>query len=256
VPGTLLDAQQCEPVCKILAPCSVYDVDSAGNIIVQCGAGCTGRKPAGLAPAREAAPPASPVGAYFADCARLEAASVAAFQVLAAELTAHGAPRDLVTRAERAARDEVKHSRVVGALAARFGADVQEAAVKPPETRPLEEIARENAVEGCVRETFGALLASLQGRDAKDRTVGAVLRRIARDEVRHAALAWAVAEWADSKLDERARARIRAARVDAIGELRRAMVAEPNEALASVAGYPRAARARAMLDAMEAALWV
>ena len=45
----------------------------------------------------------------------------------------------------------------------------------------LEEIALENAVEGCVRETFGALLATLPGCDCdKDPAIRAAMARIAR----------------------------------------------------------------------------
>jgi hypothetical protein len=106
-----------------------------------------------------------------------------------------------------------------------------------------------------VRETYAALVAAVQGREAKDRTVGSVMRRIARDELRHAALAWAVAAWADTKLDGAARERVRAARRHAVLELRGEIGRDPHEALATVAGCPSAARSRAMLDAMEAALW-
>ena len=54
--------------------------------------------------------------------------------------------------------------------------------------RPVE-IARENAEEGCVRETFGALLAAHQAAYACDPEVREVMTRIAGDELRHAALA-------------------------------------------------------------------
>jgi hypothetical protein len=60
-----------------------------------------------------------------------------------------------------------------------------------PPARSLEELAVENAVEGCVRETYGALTAIWQARTAKDPSVAAAVRRIARDETRHAALSWA-----------------------------------------------------------------
>ena len=52
--------------------------------------------------------------------------------------------------------------------------------------RELEAIAIENAVEGCVRESFGALLATWQAKTAGDARVRAAMKRIARDETRHA----------------------------------------------------------------------
>jgi hypothetical protein len=255
-PGMTLPPSECQTICgPTFTFCAVTSVDHvSGETVVQCGGCVTGRRPAGLeAPQRTDA--AVPLGAYFAECARLEAASVTAFDFLAAELASHGAPRALARRAERAARDEVKHAVVMRALAARWGAAVEESAVSGPVERSLEDLARENAVEGCVRETFGALLATLQGRAAKDRVVGAVLRRIARDETRHAALAWAVSAWAEPRLDPAARARVREARRAAVRELRHEASREPHESLASVAGMPRAPRARALVDAMETALW-
>src|SRR5262249_47371854 len=57
--------------------------------------GCTeGRRPPGLVAARRRG--RSTIGEYFAEAARLEAASVIAFRGLAKELAAHGAPRGIV----------------------------------------------------------------------------------------------------------------------------------------------------------------
>ena len=57
---------------------------------------------------------ASVVGDYFASCAHLEAASVVAFDVLADELAAYGAPYDLVASCRDAAIEEVAHAEAVG----------------------------------------------------------------------------------------------------------------------------------------------
>ncbi len=65
-----------------------------------------------------------------------------------------------------------------------------------PALRSLEALAVENAVEGCVRETMGALFAMHQAASAADPHVRATMVSIAPDETRHAALGWAVAEWA------------------------------------------------------------
>ena len=53
-------------------------------------------------------------------------------------------------------------------------------------TRALGVVAIENAVEGCVRETFGALIASWQAEHARDPGIKRLMRSIARDETRHA----------------------------------------------------------------------
>jgi len=65
----------------------------------------------------------------------------------------------------------------------------------------------EIAVEGCVRETFGALEATFQAKNANDPQIRRVMRRIAEDETRHAALAWRVAAWIEPRLSDRQRRR-------------------------------------------------
>src|SRR5205814_4301213 len=61
--------------------------------------------------------------------------------------------------------------------------------------------------EGCVGETLGALLAAEQLRLASDPEVRRILQRIAKDELRHAELAWTFLAWAlrsDPRLGEAA----------------------------------------------------
>jgi hypothetical protein len=171
-----------------------------------------GRRPQGFADAEHVT---DDLGATFAEIARLEAASVIAFRTLARELAFHRAPKRLVRAAERAARDEIRHARAMSALARRHGARVVADEIAAPSMRDLETIARENAVEGCVHETWGALLAHRQSTEAVDPVVRAVMKRVARDETRHAALGWQVAAWANARLDRSARDRVARARREA-----------------------------------------
>jgi hypothetical protein len=197
----------------------------------------------------------SPLGRYFAESAQLEAASVAAFRILSGELEAHAAPPELVAAAQAAARDEVRHARVTRRLARRYGRVVPHRRPSPRPVRALEAVASENAVEGCVRETYGALLAHHQAAAATDPDVRATMTRIAVDETRHAALAWKVAAWADARLDFEARGRIALARAAAVAELREAWTGRVPAPLTEVAGLPTAEAARRMLAVLEEALW-
>lgn len=140
--------------------------------------------------------------------AELEAQSVPAFGRLLQELRAHGAPRSLQRKASRSRRDERRHRRVVGALAKRAGGKQANIPNMDLPVRSLEAMARENAVEGCVRELYGAYVAHWQAETSKDVAVRGTMRRIARDELRHAAFAWQVHGWAMAKLPVEARARI------------------------------------------------
>jgi hypothetical protein len=116
----------------------------------------------------------------------------------------------------RARRDEERHARAMARQARMRGAPVSAPRVLRHAIRPLEAVARENAVEGCVNETFGALIAAFQAEHAPRASLRRVFARIAADEVRHAALSWAVARWAEARLDPAARARVAAARARAL----------------------------------------
>jgi hypothetical protein len=230
--------------------------DAQGGIDIDCSTcpGSVGRVPAGLARVRIARAP-SALGDHFAVAAHLEAASVHAFRRLRGELAAHRAPARLLLAARRAQRDEVRHARLTGRMARRFGGVGVSPRVEPLPPRALDAVAIENAVEGCVRETFGALVASWQAAHARDPEIARLMKSIARDETRHAALSWAVARWAWARLDQEARARLAERCRAAIASLR--CQAHPGVAgeLVTRAGLPDAAQHRALVGALEEGLW-
>lgn len=215
---------------------------------------CVGRVPAGLCSVSEARNE-SAVGDFLANAAHLEDASVYAFERLARELTAYGAPRDMVAAALHAADDEVRHARVIGALATARGGQPVAAEVHELSLRTLEEIAIENATEGCVRETYGALVGGYQARHAGDLGVRSAMREVAADEARHASLSHRVHQWAMSMLDVDARARVLAAQRDAIIELTLACREEVDERLRALLGLPSSAVAQALLRELSSSLW-
>jgi len=128
--------------------------------------------------------------------ATLEAASIDAFERLARELEYHGAPAELIARALAARDDEVRHTQTIDALARTHGG---RGAQRPTNTsldvRPLTEIALENAVEGCVHETWGALVATFQAERAATPELRSLFGAIAADERAHAALAHDIHRW-------------------------------------------------------------
>jgi hypothetical protein len=180
----------------------------------ECGAG---RRPRNLRRPRLAPRDAS--ATWLAQAAHLEAASVHAFERLATELLALGAPAALVVRARRAARDELRHARIVGRLAERRGALVPPVRVGAPRPRDAVAIALENATEGCVGEAFAALVARHQARHAAAPALRRSFERIARDEAAHAALAYDVDAWLHERLTSAERARVARARARAARRL-------------------------------------
>jgi hypothetical protein len=174
---------------------------------------------------------------------------------LARELRSLDAPRALVCAAERAARDEVRHTRSMNALARRFGVHPRLPRIASPAPRSLESIACENAAEGCVRETFGALIATWQAKAARDRDVRAAMELIAVDETRHAALSWRVSRWTDTRLSREAKKRVADARRAALRELEVELGLRVPRELVELAGYPRPGAMRRMFATLHDGLW-
>jgi hypothetical protein len=211
-----------------------------------------GRRPAGLAdpvPSRT-----TRLGAWLARMAHLEAASVDAFEILGRELGVHGAPPALVDATRKAADDERRHARLMTRLARAAGARPSPARVTHAAPRALEEVARENAVEGCVHETFAALLAWRQAFAADDRGIRAAMALIAPDESDHAALSLAIDAWAAERLGGAARRRVREAREEASARLVRDVERAELPELRAAAGLPDGDTARALASALFARL--
>ena len=194
-------------------------------------------------------------GAFFARQFQLEAASVPAFATLRRELAWFDAPAALMRAAATAERDEVVHAQLTAGLARRHGVAVALPAVAPTPARSLAEMTDENVVEGCVREAYGALVATVQARAARDPVVRAVMARIADDETRHAALAFAVHAWALTRVAPAAASRVAERRRQAIAELEADVDDGWTPAIGAAAGLPGPAASRALLRELRSQLW-
>jgi hypothetical protein len=271
--GTLADwlARPCRESCMLLHP--GYEIracepaklnDEIGQYEVHCDLRSTtckdplaismgsGRRPLGFTPHDRSG---TPVAAFFALMVELEDASVPAFEALSADLARHGAPASLVRRARKAARDEVRHTKMAIALARRHGGEVRRAEVPALAPRSLEAMALENAVEGCVNETYGAVLATWAATRALDPRTRAAMAIVARDETGHSALAWDIAEWAEARLDDEARARVVAARREAARTLLDEGTRDVPEELSRAGLMPRQEQARTLLANIDRHLW-
>ena len=220
--------RECEALCRAvleLGPevaipkCVIIGANAEGAMLdityveqVDCGAG---RKPDGWCPPRRG----TGVGAWLASIATLEAASVTAFARLARALARFEAPAKLIAAAKRAIADELAHAGAMGTLARRHGGRVEAPVIADTPEPTFAELATENAIEGQVGETFGALVAACQARAATDAEVRAVFGTIAIDEARHAALAHQLAPWFDRRLGWRERNAVARARQDAIARV-------------------------------------
>jgi hypothetical protein len=183
--------------------------------------------------------------------AQLEAASVAAFDALHADLVRVGAPAALLRSIRSARKDEVRHARLVSREAARHGAIAPAAVVNPIAPRSLEQLAIDNAEEGCVVETFGAALLTLQAERVNDPRLRRMFRAFAADELRHAAPSWRIAAWLEARLPTEGRQRVARARNEAVSSLeRRLLPALSDDEL----GIPEARTQRTLLWSIRGAL--
>lgn len=247
----------------------------------QTSGGCAeGRRPHGLASDGSSPACLDELGAYFARAAHLEAASVVAFEQLERELAALGAPERLLRAMRRAQREEIAHAEVTTRLARRFGAEPVEVRVRGATggrrgatrgagagrvlanvaagragSRSAVAIALENAREGCVRETLGAVIALHRAERAADPEIARAYRAISDDELRHARVSWDLAAWLDTQLSPAERRRVRRAFAQEIRALRADLAGEPSREIASLAGAPREAALRAMFAELERSVW-
>jgi hypothetical protein len=169
------------------------------------------------------------------------------------ELKRFGAPPELQLRAQRARADEERHYNQMATMARREGSSVVRAHAVPADERPLLAAALENAVEGCVREAWGALSAHYQATTAADAEARQLWHDVARDESEHAELSLALHHWfmlqlttEEQKLVDAAMQR---ARLELRAELR--FGPAPHPAVVLRAGTPEPARAAALFMQLE-----
>jgi hypothetical protein len=220
--------------------------DASGATTVYCFTCVAGRRPAGF----EARAERVSVASWLAVNADLERASIDAFQILACELEVLGAPVTLVEAARRAEADEVRHTITMAALARAEGAVLGEPSIARGAPRDLLTLAIENAVEGCVRETYGALVAGHQAVHAARAEVRDAMRVIHADETEHAELAWDVHAWAMALLGAEERARVLEAMHAAFDELQREATVFVSPELERQLGLPGVRASRAFVAAL------
>jgi hypothetical protein len=186
----------------------------------------------------------------------LEAASVVAFEYLSHDLAALNVPNALLRAIERAKRDEVRHTAMMTSLAVSERCNVKIPDIADYAPRKAIAIAIENAVEGCVRETFGALVAEWQSRHAEHAALRLAMRTIARDERRHAALSWTIDAWLDERLSAGERDQVADAVRTAVTALKHSTYFDFGADVLRALGLPNRQETAALLDTLESQLWL
>ena len=143
-----------------------------------------------------------------------EYAAAASFSAISSALAAAGAPIDLIGLTSDFVVDEIVHVEVSARIAAALGGGVQlevdlERLVRPPSASDPRLRAAELIVRtSCVGEALTVPLLDLSRGLSESTLIAAALRRIMKDEVAHAQLGGWFLSWADSWLDDQARAHL------------------------------------------------
>ncbi len=214
-----------------------------------------GRRPFGLCTHGQPALSRTSIGAYLAQAAHLEAASVYAFQKLVRELEAFGAPQQLIDSAIDAIEDELAHTRDVARLARAYGATTVLPEVETSGLRSKLAVALDNISEGCVRETFGAAVATYQAECAGDPRVRAVMRKIAEDETQHARFSWELQAWLASELSDAETKLVEAEKTRAMQQLGQALESGLEAADERALGFPSVEAATSLFNGLRQTLW-
>ena len=133
------------------------------------------------------------LGGYFARSAQEEMTAVFAFQEMLQNLKSFGAPQKLLDDCEKAICDEKRHTIMMSNMAKRHGCE--SAVVKLPKQQKVSlfELAKHNAIAGCIDETWAALLAEHRAKHTKH--YSKLFQIIATDEAFHAQLSWNIHQW-------------------------------------------------------------
>lgn len=148
---------------------------------------------------------------FWLEGAAAEHASVAEFARLSLVLMAHGAPAELLAETRRAALDEVAHAETCFAIAGKITGKVHAPGdvdvARASTDASIEALVRCTLRDGCLGETAAAMELEALARETDDEDVAIAIAGMARDEHRHAELAWRILEFA---IDTDARAAWRA----------------------------------------------
>ncbi|HEU4581603.1 MAG TPA: ferritin-like domain-containing protein [Polyangiaceae bacterium] len=142
---------------------------------------------------------ASELARHWTRIGLTEHASIAAFARFTLQLLGMGAPVELIEASGAAQADETRHTRVAFELASHYAAVPLGPASLSLSGSLLDadwaQILVTTIEEGCIGETCAAFEAAYAAELCADPVIARVLRSIADDEGRHAALAWRTVRW-------------------------------------------------------------
>ncbi|WP_040849290.1 hypothetical protein [Thiofilum flexile] len=195
------------------------------------------------------------LGHYFAEMASMETAAITAFRYLVRELEAYQAPAALIQMAREAVQEEIEHAEMAGLLAQAYDTSVPEVLIDDFRLRSLVDIALENAVQGCVNETYAAACGYWQAAVAEHEVFREVIAHISEEESKHATLSWAIHVWIMPQLTLQEQQVVRVAQAQAIARLQTIEGADEHPLIRMALGQPSAAESERLVNQLRTQLW-
>lgn len=214
------------------------------------------RLPLGWSASGVPAADVGPLARLFLCAAHREATASQAYRCLYRDLAFHGTPRALLAAVEQAGVEEGWQSLLTAEVAASLHTPATSPVVFEHHARSLEELALANEIEGCVHETFGAVVSYHQACHAREPRIAELMRGVAKQERGHALLAWQIARWLRPRLGPRPRRRILDARIATVEALiEKLSTMRLDHALISRAGLPSIDAALDLAHRLQVRLW-
>jgi len=146
------------------------------------------------------------IGRRWLEQAEGEHASVASFARHTLQLMSIAAPSKILVSSQKAAVDEVNHSKICYGLASSILGYNYEAGPldieHSLEKLDLKEVVNSLIKEGCIEETISSVEARLGSYTSKEPVFQTALTQIASEETNHAQLAWDTINWIKKRFPE------------------------------------------------------
>ena len=172
--------------------------------------------------------------------------------VLKKELEDLHAPLEFYQRCQRAAEQEVMHARLMAKQCFKENSSPPPLKFGQLPKRSIFELAMDNAIEGCVFETYAALRAHYQANHAQDLNIKKIMKLIAKDETEHAQLAWDIHQWLMKQLTKQQQLEIHRAQQKAFEKLAQEVAKDAQTELGHQLGNPQETLVHELANALVA----
>jgi hypothetical protein len=259
-----LSSEQCFAICTIyideespwetvleIESCVDNGTDENGDQSLTCGyllaPYCEGRNHVAVHSNTQSA---VDIPTWFLQATQAEIGSVGAFLLLREELQRLDAPQHFIQQCLEAARDEVQHARLMNNVCRSVGIQPSIPQISDIPNRSIFDIALENALEGCIHESYAAMQALHQSQHASTPEFRRLFFIIAQDELRHADLSLRIHQWLMTQLSQSQQQTIKEAQQKCLEQLLEFHANQPHNPALNMLGPPEPKKAQELAKSL------